>query len=228
MFSESYLTKYEAYLTDIPLRKWNKILPYIGLATQIITGIFLMVTAIGIKIFFRFNTKLTRKPRIKNTISFKRLNIIYSLGLIFSAFLHLVLMKNESAETYVMHYTVSLVINSMLCSLILSDKDARAFFKTKFLAWKDENLFYMRKINFFTSRYKISPAEGTSQKSIQDGSRTEENFQSMMDIGEHETDDENVRHDVLKNLTLDGDFPLNRIETPALSGDMDMNVIDIE
>jgi hypothetical protein len=161
---ESYLTKYEAYLTNTPLCNWNQNLPHIAIATQIITALFLMVTAISIKLFFKLKTKQPKKPRIKNTISFKRLNIIYSLGLISSATLHAVLMKNQSTDTYIMHYTVSLVINSMLFSLILTDNEARSFFKLKFLSWKEENMFNLQKINVFKTKFRIGPIAGKDWK----------------------------------------------------------------
>ena len=129
-----------------------------------------MVTAISIKVFFRLKTKQPRKPRIKNTISFKRLNIIYSLGLIFSASLHAVLMKNQSKDTYILHYTVSLVINSMLFSLILADNEARSFFKLKFLSWKEENMFNLQRMNVFKTKYRIGPIAGIDWKANNDKS----------------------------------------------------------
>ena len=178
-----------------------------------------MVTAIGIKIFFRFNTKLAGKPRIKNTISFKRLNIIYGLGLIFSASLTLVFMKNESRETYVAHYTVSLVLNSMLLSLILTDKDARIFFHSKFLAWKDRNLLHMKKINLFKTKCKITPVERTTEKFNQYG------IQSVGNSEEPEENAETASNEAARNVPvfLCRENIVVKVETPE-----GMDVIDIE
>ena len=157
---ESSLSKYEAYLTDTPLYNWNQNLPHFGLASQILTAFFLMITAISIKIFFRLHVNKQGKPKIKNTISFKRLNIIYSLGLIFSALLHVFLMRNESKDAYVLHYSISIVLNTMLLSFILTDHEARAFFKLKFQSWKEERMFNLKMMNVFKTKYKIGPILG--------------------------------------------------------------------
>ena len=120
-----------------------------------------MITSISIKMFFRMKTNQHIKPRIKNTISFKRLNILYSLGLIVPALMQAVLMRNESKDTYVLYYTVSLVLNSMLLSLFLADKEAIGFFKHKLLLFKEDNIFInLQKLNVFRINYKVGPLAG--------------------------------------------------------------------
>ena len=111
--------------------------------------------------FFRMKTNQPINPRIKNTISFKRLNILYSLGLILPALLQAVLMKNHSKDTYVLHYTVSLVLNSMLLSLFLADKEATGFFKHKLVLFKEDNIcINLQKVNVFRINCKVGPIAG--------------------------------------------------------------------
>ena len=120
-----------------------------------------MITSISIKMFFRMKTNQHTKPRNKNTISFKRLNILYRMGLIVPALMQVVLMRNESKDTYALHYTVSLVLNSMLLSLFLADKEAIGFFKHKLLLFKEDNIFInLQKLNVFRINYKVGPLAG--------------------------------------------------------------------
>ena len=132
VFSETSLTKYEAFLTHSSLFEWNKALPRLGIVTQIFTSIFVIITSITIKIYFKMERNKPGKLLIKNTISFKRLNLTYGLGLLLTAVIQIIFMKNESMDTYMLHFTVSLGANSMLLSFLLTDKEAFGFFKRKF------------------------------------------------------------------------------------------------
>ena len=70
-------------------------------------------------------------------------------------------MNNESKDTYVLHYTVSLVLNSMLLSLFLADKEATGFFKHKLLLFKEDNIFKnVQNLTVFRSNYKVGPLAG--------------------------------------------------------------------
>ena len=138
MYPESFLSKYEAFLTNTTVYKWNQNLVYLGLAVQIINAVFMIITALSIKIFFRLRRKQHGKPKIKNTISFKRLNLVYSLGLICTAGLHASFMGNQNKDSYLAHITVTLVINIMLLTLILTDNEAREFFTLKLRNWMEE------------------------------------------------------------------------------------------
>ena len=81
-----------------------------------------------------------------------------------------------------MHFTASMVLNSMLLSLILADGEARNFFKHKFLAWKEENMFHLRKNNLFKTKNKIGPIEvGHVTESI-----SEEIVHSAINVDLHE------------------------------------------
>ena len=152
-----YLTKYEAFLTNTSRYKVNTILPYIGITIQIITAMFMLGTAISIKIFFRLQTSQHGKPRITNTISFKRLNIIYCYGLIFSAIMHAIFMNMLGKKTYLAHFTVTMVINTMLLVLAIADREAKQFLKIRIKAWK-ENHFLHWKIMCLPKRSpKVAP-----------------------------------------------------------------------
>ena len=134
---EHTLTKYEAFLTNDWLFKWNKTLPHMAIVVQILTAIFLFISSMAIKHFFRIKTNQASNSRIKNTISFKRLNIIYGLGLLPPALLQAVIMRTVSQDTYVLHYSIPLAINSILVSLFVTDQEAMAFFKRKFQQFRE-------------------------------------------------------------------------------------------
>ena len=117
----------------------------------------MLITASSIKIFFRFKRSEHGKPKIKNTISFKRLNFIYCLGLICSAVMHVSCLENSSKDSYIAHFTVTLVINTMLFTLVVADKEARAFFKQKFQSWMEENAIDLHNLNVFKTKLKVGP-----------------------------------------------------------------------
>ena len=71
------------------------------------------------------------KPKIQNTIKFKTLNLAFGFGLLCSALLHLTLMQFESKDTYIVHYSVSIVFNTMLGSFIYANEDTLTFMKLK-------------------------------------------------------------------------------------------------
>ena len=116
----------------------------------------MIITALIIKVFFGVGRKQQGKPKIKNTISFKRLNLVYSLGLICAAGLHANFMENQSKDSYMAHITVTLVINIMMLSLILTDNEAREFFTKKIRNWMDENDLPKLQ-NLFKRRNKVWP-----------------------------------------------------------------------
>ena len=128
IFLEFHLSKYEAFLTDEQNYTSDQKLPQFGLISQISISIFLLLTEISIKRFFSCKSKQKGKLEIKNTIGFKNLTVIYSLGLFLSAFLQGIIMMSEYN---VMHYNVSVVINMMLLSFILTDQEARKYFSLK-------------------------------------------------------------------------------------------------
>ena len=155
LFSDSRLTKYEAFLTDSPHFKWNKALPHLGIATQIFTSIFVIVTSISIKIYFKIKTNKPGKLVIKNTITFKRLNYSYGLALLLSAVIQTIFMKNESTDTYMLHFTLSLGLNSMLLSFLIRDKEAIEYFKRKFQQFKERNGVNFQKLRIFKLYYRV-------------------------------------------------------------------------
>jgi hypothetical protein len=161
--SESSISKYEAYLTDTPLDNWNQNLPLLSIACQIIVSIFLMITAVHIKGFFKCRAKQPGKPRIKNTISFKWLNMIYSIGIIFETILHLILMKNNSKDTFIMHYDTTMAFNLMMIIFVVSNEDAKKFFMVKFKSWKEEQMFNFRRINVVRKSNRVAQLENVTQ-----------------------------------------------------------------
>ena len=140
----------------------------IGIGAQTLIVIFLMITALMIKIFFRIRTSQKHKPKIKNTISFKRLNLFYSLGLISAAIIQGLAMMNLPRDTYILHYTVSIVSNSILISLLVMDEEAVKFLRHKFKLMKehyhvDEKLFKFKFLNC-----KVGPMTGLDVERGQD------------------------------------------------------------
>ena len=134
MFSEFLSSKFEAYVTNTNTYKWNLNLPLIGLTAQFLTSIFILLTALVIKIFFKIN-KQKHKPKIQNTIKFRTLNLAYGFGLLGVTILHLTLMMSKDKDTYIVHYTVSIVFNSMLGSFLLTNGDALDYLKQKLKSW---------------------------------------------------------------------------------------------
>jgi hypothetical protein len=146
---EFHLSKHEAFLTDSPNYTSDQKLPQFGLISQISIATFLLVTEISIKLFFSCKSKQKGKLEIKNTIGFKNLTVIYSLGLFLSAFLQGMIMMSEYN---VMHYNVSVVINMMLLSFILTDQEARKYFSLKLQSRILEITLYIEHVRkpFFT------------------------------------------------------------------------------
>ena len=149
--SEFFSSKYEAYVTNTKSFKYNKNLPMICFVFQFLTSVSLLLTACIIKICFTFRKK-KYKPKIKNTINFKTLNLAYGFGLLSTALLHLIVMQ---LDTYMFHYTVAIVVNMMLGSFLYSNADARDYVKTKVQSWQD-----MRKLIKETKLEKKSYSTG--------------------------------------------------------------------
>ena len=109
-------------------------LPQFGLIIQVTIAMFLMITEVSIRMFFKLKSKQKGKLEIKNMLSFQSLTIIYSLGLVFSAIIQTIIMISECKISYILHYNVSIVLNFMLFLFSFSHKDARDFFERK---WKN-------------------------------------------------------------------------------------------
>ena len=114
-------SKYEAYVTNTKTYKWNKVLPLIALLFLVMTSFFMLLTDLSIRIFFKI--KNIQKPKIENTIRFKTLNLAYGFGLLFAALLHLAVLQLKSKDTYIIHYTISIIFNPMLGSFIYLNDD---------------------------------------------------------------------------------------------------------
>ena len=95
---------------------------------------FLILTVIGIKCLFV--TKMKRKPKIRNTVGFRILSILYGLGLFLSVFLNTVI-PNQGNE-FIFHYIISLVFNSIILITFFKNEEALEFYKAKVETWREE------------------------------------------------------------------------------------------
>ena len=116
---------------------------------------FLISTEISIKVFFKCRAKQQGKPRIKNTISFKSLNILYSIGLILEAILHMLLMQINSKDTFIMHYDSTLALNLMLLTFLVSNEDAMKFCFVKLSSWKEKQMFRLKDFRWIRNRNQV-------------------------------------------------------------------------
>ena len=140
---------------NAPLENWNQNLPRLSIICQIIISTFLIITAANIKVFFKCKATTQGKPKIKNTISFKWINILYSIGLIFETILHLILMQNHSKNTFIMHYDITTAFNLMLITFLVSDKDAKKFCLFKMRSWKEQQWFQLKDFNLMKKHNKV-------------------------------------------------------------------------
>ena len=148
------ISRYEAYLTNETDYQWNRTLPKLGVAAQSITAAVSMLTAFSIKFFYE--TKRRGKPKIKNMISFKKLNIIYNISFIIIAIFHLYVIKSSAYVPFLLPYTLPSFVNSFMLALLLTDDEVKNFFKLKFSKWKEQEIFYMQKINFFKRKDNVN------------------------------------------------------------------------
>ena len=159
MLSEVSISKYEAFLTDLPLENWNQNLPMAGIINQLVVSIFLITTAVNIKIFFKCKRKVSGKPKIKTIISFKWINIVYSFGLVLEVLIRGILLHYNSKDSFILFYDTTFAFNLMLTIFLVSSEDAKKFVTNKFRSWKAEHLDNNSYITVFqTKRNKISPS----------------------------------------------------------------------
>ena len=116
---------------------------------------FLITTAVNIRVFLKRQDRKLGKPRIKNTISFKSLNILYGIGLIVESIVHLILMQINSNDTFIVPYDITMAFNLMLLTFLVSNEDAIKFCITKYRSLKEEQMFKFRHIIFFKKRNKV-------------------------------------------------------------------------
>ena len=92
------------------------------------------------------------KPKNKNTVSFKSLNIIYSVWMIIIAIPTLTNFWFGFKNNEVMPYSTSLGINAMLFSFLRMNEEAWKFAQAKIRTWKssredDQNIQFEMKAN---------------------------------------------------------------------------------
>jgi hypothetical protein len=109
----------------------------ICLIALVITSGFLLLTDFIIQICFKIRKK-TQKPKILNTINFKTLNLAYGFSLLGTAMLHLIAIQFKAKDTYIVHYTVSIVGNMMLGSFLFTNEDTKKYVKYKVKMWRDQ------------------------------------------------------------------------------------------
>ena len=159
-----FISKYEAFLTNTPIENWNKALPLISISCQIIISIFLIGTAVNIRVLFKCRPGQQGIPKIKNTISFNLINILYSSLLILETVLHLTLLQIDSKDTYILHYDSTLAFTLVLMTFILFNEDARMFCLDKFRSWKEEQVFRSRCIKYAMSKAAVTPLGATVEQ----------------------------------------------------------------
>ena len=89
----------------------------------------MLITSIGIKILFKVDKK--SKPKSRNTVSFKSLNIIYSLWMFIIAIPTLTNFWFGLKNNEVMPYSTSLGLNAMLFSFLRMNAEAWTYVQTK-------------------------------------------------------------------------------------------------
>ena len=118
-------------------------------------SVFLISTEISIKVSFKCLAKQQGNPRIMNTISFKSLNILYSIGFILLAILHMLLIQINSKDTFILHYDITLALNLMLLTLQVSNDDAMKFCFRKFSSWKERQMFRFQVFRWIRNRNQV-------------------------------------------------------------------------
>ena len=116
---------------------------------------FLITTAINIRVFLKRQDKKLGKPGIKNTISFKSLNILYGIGLILESIVHLILIQINTKDTFIVQYDITMAFNLMLLIFLVSNDDAMKFLYSKFISLKEEQKFKFRHINCVKKRNRV-------------------------------------------------------------------------
>jgi hypothetical protein len=114
---------------------WNAILLKVAIVFQALSATFMMITSIGIKILFNVDKK--SKPKSRNTVSFKSLNIIYSLWMLIIAIPTLTNFWFGFKNNEVMPYSTSLGLNAMLFSFLRMNVEAWKFVQAKIRTWQN-------------------------------------------------------------------------------------------
>ena len=142
----------------------------ICLISMLVTSISILLTDSIIKIFFKI--KSIQKPRIQNTIRFKTLNLAYGFGLLGTSVLHLIVLEFDSKDTYIVHYTVSLVVNSILFSFIYANQDTLTYLKMKRnMLLNQRNLNYRTEMNSFEQQREVGPWMKSSNRNRMNADR---------------------------------------------------------
>ena len=163
LISETFISKYEAYLTNTPLDNWNQTLPLISITCQIIISIFMLATAVNIKVIFKCKGSQQGNPKIKNTISFKMLNLIYSIGFIIFTIIHVTLLQIKSKDTYIVQYDITMAFTLILTTFLVSNEAAMQFILSKYRSWREEQKLELRFLNCLKRTNKVEDI-GTNSK----------------------------------------------------------------
>ena len=159
---DKQISKYEGFLIDEARDEWNQSLPYLGVVTQIFSGIFMILTSVIIRVFYGENSVASQNRKIRNAFSFNMLTLIYSLCLILAAILQGLLMRITSNEIFLLPYIVSLVLIGMLIFLFVTDKEVMDFYKRKLKRYLEiRKEFYQVQPWTIVGKKKISPMTNT-------------------------------------------------------------------
>ena len=115
-------------------------LPIVANVFQLFTAAFLVITAIFIEIIFKGDKK--PKPKKRNLINFKTLNIFYGLMMILSAVPSIVYIILGYDIDIILPFKIVLGSNVILLSFVMMNEEVKKFFLSKIKNWCD-----MRKDN---------------------------------------------------------------------------------
>ena len=114
----------------------NKSLGRIGVALQIFTCSYMVLTTICIKAFCKKTPK--QKGKIKKTTSFKNLNLVYGLALIIASIFVFIMMRRKiDCKTFVPPLVGPILLSGMLFLFLITDKEAFNFFRKKSKNFKE-------------------------------------------------------------------------------------------
>ena len=109
-------------------------LPIVAIVFQVFIALFLIVTAVVIKIIFKDKKRL--KPKKRNMISFKAFNIIYS-SIFFITIAPTLINVFFGFNIELLPFAIVVGHNAMLLSFLIMNEEAWIYFKIKLKKWQN-------------------------------------------------------------------------------------------
>ena len=126
------------------------------LVTLVVTAVSLLLTEGTIYFCFKFRKK-KHKPKIQNTIKFKTLNVTFGLSILMAALLHLIKLHLDILDSYVGHFSTSIVINPVLAAFIFANDDTLEFMERKVKVLKEQHMFFQ--CMWWNTRLRLNQTE---------------------------------------------------------------------